>query len=179
MATPTADEIVQKLLSSPEFKKSYQTPLQEAVQKIAPDARRQGLTPAALMAQMAGPNHSTYIGTDGVPHLFPHKSLNGKRVGYRQKSNPYTGEREQGLHFSGRGPGEPADSNFLKTLHDYNDVRATERRPTECFERLQSWGVEKIWSDKGGIYKAALAESSGVAGGVTVPPMFAEVLMTL
>src|SRR5260221_14252806 len=169
MATPTADEIVQKLLSSPEFKKSYQTPLQEALQKVAPTARSQGLTPAALMAQMAGPNHSTYIGADSVPHLFPHKSLNGKRVGYRQKSNPYTGEREQGVHFSGRGPDEPADSDFLKTLYDYNDVRATERRRTECFGRLQSWGVEKNSSGKGGIYKAALAESSGVSGGFTAP----------
>src|SRR5262249_32005911 len=67
--------------------------------------------------------------------------------------------------------------DFLNNLHGFVGHGPAGEKQRKYLEGL---GVQKVMLGKDGtVEKAALAESSGVTGGYTVPPMFASQLLTL
>ena len=64
---------------------------------------------------------------------------------------------------------------FLSALFEYQ-TRGNSGGPT-AMKALEGFGCQRVSQD--GVTKAALAESTGVTGGYTVPPQFYDRLLTL
>lgn len=176
-----AEAFGKALLATESYREGVKGLVAEAL-KNAP-AQRGASEATRVLSGLSNAHQSAYMGPDGMPHVLPHSRLGRqKHLGYRQKVCPITGRAEKGLYFSG-GPAPDYRDSYLQLMHDYTNPRTDlvgPKRKQECQEKLTEMGVYKTWQDKGGaVFKAALAESSGVAGGYTVPTIFAEVLMTI
>ncbi len=65
-------------------------------------------------------------------------------------------------------------NDYLKAVY-HHAVDGNE----QAHKQLEGYGVQKIWQQGDTVYKTALAESSGITGGYTVPPQFHTQLQML
>jgi HK97 family phage major capsid protein len=134
----------------------------------------------ALLKSLEGPASKAGMS----PTEFVSKMTNdGKQSGHFDPSGRFHPTRHDP---HGRRIGDVYDPasgktlNFGQYLTDMVDYSTNGPRAQKSMERLDSYGVKAIVNHnaKDGSYtKAALAESSGVAGGYTVPPVFLAQLM--
>ncbi len=145
------------------------TPIEGLLKSLAEPAQRQGMTPEALLARMVDQNGGQGLGfspghdgaSAGVHWGARARALHSKGVG--EQRDPDTGQRGK-------------FNEFLHGLYQFADYG-----PSSTYVKyLEGLGVSRLIQGKdGAVEKAALAESSGVTGGYTVPPMFANQLLTL
>ncbi len=163
IASPT-QEIVNKI----EGLHTRLTPIEGLLKALAEPAQRSGLSPEALLARMVSQADDKRgigftPGDDGARLMTDHGKMFHKGIG--SVSDPRTGQRA-------------SFNEFLSSLYSFADYGAN--GATKQVKYLESLGVQRVMQGKDGhVEKAALAESSGVTGGYTVPPMFANQLMTL
>jgi HK97 family phage major capsid protein len=190
MATPTAAEkqaeqilttlmphllpAIDKGVETGLEKRFGKTPVQEAIGKVAPYAAQMGMSPSQWMAKMVSPELSWSISPNGMPTPIAKQLWNqGKSVGYCERYDRETGTRIGGEF-----------SMFLKSMYDMNPNsllhgKCTAKDAENARARCKEWGVcTATRNPDGTITKTALAESSGVTGGYTVPPFFYDQLMT-
>ena len=144
------------------------TPIEGLLKALGEPARRAGLSPEALLARMVdsqqGQNFGVVVGGDGAAVVPLDRLYHG-------------------------GLGEVRDRKSGQALGKFNEYLdnlywlakggpAASARQIEYLNRL---GVSRLVENnkEGTVEKAALAESTGVTGGYTVPPMFAQELMML
>ena len=135
--------------------KKYVSPLQGLLESLAQPASKVGLSPTEFLAKMThGGKAPAVIGSDGT--VFIQRGDNGP-LGV----------------VNGKSFGGFLTSMVEYTLRGGNAVQAQNRLDRE-------YGVQRISEGKdGAIVKTALAESSGITGGYTVPPMFATQLQMM
>ncbi len=162
IASPT-----QQIVSQIEGLHTRLTPIEGLLKALAEPAQREGMTPEALLARMVSTQESKgksgfVVGGDGGS-LPDYGKMFHKGIG--SVSDPRTGQRA-------------SFNEFLNSLYSFADYGPT--GAAKQVKYLESLGVQRVMQGKDGhIEKAALAESSGVTGGYTVPPMFSNQLMTL
>ena len=137
------------------------TPLEGLLKSLQQPASRAGVTPQELLSRMTAGENGSVIGTDGAAMARSRKMF-GKRVGYQSAEG-------KGARFG----------DFLSSLYFMSDTRVPTAQREKCARYLDEIGVQKVIHEKDTVIKAALAESSGVTGGYTVPPMFAQELLRL
>lgn len=158
-----------------EVKKTL-SPVQEAVGKLAAPARAQGLSPAALMNQLVTADQSVTVGPNGYS-VVRHDQLR------RRKGIGYQVEKSRTGRPLGREPMAGDFGDYLTALYKHHPRTfqaglSTQKERQEAQEKLDAWGVKALVEGRdGAVEKTALAESSGVTGGYTVPPMFYDELM--
>ncbi len=152
-ATQTRQDPTDKICAQLKSIEDRLAPADALMKLLEKPASAAGLSPVDFIAKMTAGGTVPYgIGGDGA---------------YSQQSKRKAPERYKSL---GAGAGE-----FLTGIFHH---KYTNGRDVKSFNHLKSLGVEYIaqTGDKG-VTKAALAESTGVTGGYTVPPMFAEQLL--
>ncbi len=169
------NNLMMAVVGHPNFQKSLGETVKKTVEASMPKPDGRPPYGAAQFMKPSGSNAAFYLDQDGQMKTFPHSKNNGKMVGYREKMNPFTGQRESHGTFG----------SFLKSwfhlTHDSQHLgyTITNKERERCEEVLKAFGVERIYERDGVVYKTAMSESSGIAGGFTVPPMFSETLMTI
>ncbi len=139
------------------------TPLEGLLKSLERPASRAGLSPQELLARATAGGAAAVNGDGAITPLdMAHRKMFGKRVGHGR------GDKSTGT-FGG----------FLTDLAHMVDPRVPEKHRADCVKRLDGLGVQKLVQEGDTITKAALAESSGVTGGYTVPPMFLQELLRL
>ena len=139
-----------------------QTAMKSAVAELLKAARepasRAGMTPQQFIAKASGGGPVAF-GPDGLPRPVAFNPR-GRRIGkvFDGAESRDFGEFLQSFYeFASRGPNAP-----------------------QAAKALERFGVERVVEKQdGAITKAALAENSGITGGYTVPPVFANQLLTL
>ncbi len=127
------------------------TPVESLMKALEKPASAAGISPVELIAKMTDGGKKN-IGSDGAPGSF--SEYNAKH----------------GFKRLGAGAGE-----WLEAMYYADDISCRQK----SYKTLDKMGVQKINQTKNAITKTALAESQGVTGGYTVPPMFSETLMTI
>ncbi len=148
------------------------TPIEGLLKSLAEPAQMRGLSPEALLSQMVAANDR-----HGDSGGFGVATGSDMRGGF---SRP----KQSSLYHKGLGTtrddttGQQGSFNeFLYNLYSFVDYGPG---ATKQASYLQNLGVQRLMQGKDGhVEKAALAESSGVTGGYTVPPMFANQLLTM
>lgn len=139
-----------------------QTAIEGLLKAAKTPASQAGMSPQQFLASATAHGGPVMFNPDGRPSLVKYDT-NGRRVG----------------KVYGRDGQEKDFGTFLTKFYEFNkadsfEVRGQSRRV------LADMGVETINTHPDGmIIKAALQESSGVAGGYTVPPEFVAQLMML
>ncbi len=144
-------------------------PLEGLLKALEKPAKQGGMTPADLISQMSQRTGGAplFVGGDGsVQVVDMTKAHSMRRLG------TVAAKDEKG------NVGEPAHfGNYLKDLYDFT---FNEPNHVDACKRLDKLGVQRIGGGgKAEVVKTALAESSGITGGYTVPPMFAQQLQML
>lgn len=137
--------------------------LQGFVKSMSDAASKAGTTPSGLMHSVSqgGKAAGLVLGPDGVLRPTPFDPK-GRRIG--KSVDPTTGY-------------EGTFGDYAKTLFQHSKSMGNDPKARE---KLGKYGVQSMsHGEEGRIIKTALAESSGVTGGYTVPPMFLEQLQTL
>lgn len=159
----------QKIVSEIQGIQERLTPIEGLLKSLAEPAQRAGLSPEALLSRMVETNEAqggrafgfVPTGTNGTK-VFDESSLYHKGIGSCRDSR--TGQ-------------QASFNEFLGNLYSFADYGPNAQKQIKYLEGL---GVQRLMMGKdGAVEKAALAESSGVTGGYTVPPMFANQLLTL
>lgn len=147
------------------------TPIEGLLKALSEPAQRQGVTPEALLAGMVSASEKdgrpfTILAGGGLPGAqTPRARSFSWHKGLGQCRDDTTGQ--QGNF-----------NEFLLNLRNY----AANGYGTDTKEAkyLSKHNVQKMGAGKDGVVeKAALAESSGITGGYTVPVMFSNNLLTL
>lgn len=133
-----------------------------------------GMSAERFLLQGGTKDWTPWVGPRG-PDVFMHGDLRKpgrfKMVGYREERDSETGHVTKSGKFG----------DFLKAVADHCDGARAKTPPSEVAkaqEYLQSLDVGKFDRQSNGeIVKTALAESSGVVGGYTVPQMFMDELL--
>lgn len=145
------------------------TPIEGLLKALSEPAQRQGLSPEALLTRMVDES-------DDGRRTFGVVSGGGL---VRPQVVGASGSRKQQLGLCRDDTTGQAGrfNEFLGNLHSYvSHGPAAEKQA----RYLEQHGVNRMVVGKDGIVeKAALAESSGVTGGYTVPTMFSNQLLTL
>ncbi len=167
--TPT-----QQILSSIQTINERLTPIEGLLKALSEPARARGLSPEQLLARMVDDNQDS--GRRAVSF--------GPGMGFDGAATKVFNPRQRYKDHSGLGLQEDENtgqrgrfSEFLANLYHFADYGPG---ATKHADYLQKMGVNRMFtSSDGAVEKVALAESSGITGGYTVPPMFANQLLTL
>lgn len=148
-------------------------PMAEIFKALATPASKAGLTPAQFLAKSVGGNNMGFNisghGEDahvGSLYMLPSRDelLRGRKMG--TVKNKKTGEP---MNFG----------EMLVHLDNWTNRNTAGAVKQKSAERLDAMGVHVASGWDSTLKKTALAESSGVAGGYTVPPEFVEEIMML
>lgn len=136
--------------------------LLKAVQEPASKA---GVSPKEFLQAVSKKDGVVAFGADGF--------LNPRYTKSRKKNILGAAERADG--------GKGSFGDFLKSFHDFHDQNLGYSHREKSFQSLKAYGTEMVsyQGDKEVLVKTALAESSAVTGGYTVPPMFEQQLFEL
>lgn len=161
-ATMTATE---KVLGAIDRMEQRLTPIEGLLKTLAEPAERAGMTPEAYVAKMLSGNQGAAVvtGWDGAKLVQGKPNLYSKGLGRVTDSET----------------GNTASFNdYLRNLYSFAAKGVNAPDAAKYLERLgvQRYGAE---SQEGTVQKVALAESAGATGGYTVPPMFANQLLTM
>lgn len=147
------------------------TPIEGLLKTLAEPASKLGLTPAQLLAKGGG---NDWGGRGQTPHVI---MGDGRQVpfyggGNQKRLGDKFGQFLEDLYFNAGGDKHPVKHRTAAVVKDAED-RLFNKKSEEG-----GWCVQKaVFSPE--FEKAALAESSGVTGGYTVPPMFSQQLQML
>lgn len=166
-ATPTRTDplkpLMEKLSRIEDGYTKQQTAIEGLLKAAKTPASAAGLSPQQFLARSTAHGNPTIFTPDGTPSLVrydPH----GRRLG--------TVRAADGT--------EKNFGDFLEKFHDFNKSDNYEYRMKSRKILGEQYGVQGIGVDNAGmIVKTALAESSGVNAGYTVPPEFVAQLMML
>ena len=174
-STPNTPEGVNKILDTVgelTAKVDKQAGVVEGLMKaLEGPAKQAGMSPAALLSRMSGDGrHPLMVGGDGTVQVVDvNKAYSARRVG-------------KVAHKDADGNvGEPQEfGSFLKDMYTWLMDSVGQEEKHAAMKRLDKLGVQRIGGGgNADVMKTALAESSGVTGGYTVPPMFAQQLQML
>ncbi len=178
-AAVTPQVIADRLTSLHEKVDKYVSVTDGLLEKLQKPASAVGMSPVEFVSKMTdGGNKSIFVGHDGSVTFPNDRRMHGRRIGTVKVKDEATGavkaanfgEYAAALNsFFTNGEGADKSSPF----HGPEGAR-------KAFQYLQSLGSERIYVDKNNaIIKTALAESSGITGGYTVPPMFSQEILRL
>lgn len=150
------------------------TPIEGLLKALSEPARKAGLSPEALLAKMVDGNSDGQRQAVGFGPGMGWDGSSGRPFGARQRWKDHSGIGLQEDENTGQ---RAKFSEYLQNLYHFVDYGPGATKHIDYLHRL---GVERMQTGPDGmIQKTALAESSGITGGYTVPPMFASQLLTL
>lgn len=155
------DQIVQRLDTLTNEYSATKTAVEGLLKTVEQPASRAGLSPTEFLAKMTNGGLNAYsVAGDGtvLPATF---KRHGRRLGTVRDT-------------------DGTDKNFGEYLTYWKDAMDHGLRNEATVKALQKFGTQRIIEGADGhLTKAALAESSGVTGGYTVPPVFSNQLLQL
>ena len=166
MSTMTATERVLSKLDSIE---SRMTPIEGLLKHLEEPAQRQGLSPEALLAKIAGQSDPRGFGLAVDEGHHSPRTFGGRKSLW----DGALGDVED------KATGRRANfGEYLKHLFTFSEKGISAAESAKYLDGLSVRRYGNPGHD-GEVTKVALAESVGTTGGYTVPPMFANQLLTL
>lgn len=151
LTTPT-QQIMEKLDGLAGRIGKSETVIEGLLKVLQQPASKVGLTPEQFFAKMTAGSQASVIGGDGT--VIPVPAVRGarKRLDWGQ---------------------------FLKSIWSLDAKSTSPEQAAKSVKYLNELGVEKVFKVGDTIRKAALAESSGVTGGYTVPMQWSQQLLAM